>query len=146
MARTAEALRRLSMQFQNRQVDKRYVALVDGHPDKESGEIDLPLICDWPNRPRQIVDYERGKPSFTKWQIDERFEDHTRVILYPKTGRSHQLRVHMQALGHPILGDSFYAPDHAYHAANRLMLHAEWIEFHHPDKGERTSFEAPPPF
>ena len=113
----------------------------------ESGEINLPLICDWPNRPLQKVDHDVGKSALTNWKIIEKFQDYSIVKLTPKTGRSHQLRVHMNELGHPILGDRLYAHDKAFNTAPRLCLHAHTLEFHNPTGGERiTCFTAPCPF
>ncbi len=126
-ARGPEMQRALSLDFAERRVEKRYVARVQGRlegPTEGWAEIDLPLIADWPNRPRQKVDLALGKPSRTRWRVlaheDDNEGESTRLELEPVTGRSHQLRVHLQALGHPILGDSLYggAP------APRLMLHA----------------------
>lgn len=123
----------LKKQFQYRLTHKVYYARVWGHPHKNEGVIDLPLICDWPNRPRQIVCYTNGKPSQTQYQVVER-EDHTSLVrLLPITGRSHQLRVHMQALGHPIIGDEFYAIEEALNYSDRLQLHAAELSFYHPD-------------
>ena len=145
-ARNAKAQRHLGLQFEKRQVQKTYIARVWGRVGEPAGHIDLPLITDWPNRPRQMVDFERGKPAQTDWEIKERENDATRLRLRPKTGRSHQLRVHCLAIGHPILGDSFYAHDAAYNAASRLQLHAETIAFRHPTGGEPVTFKVPCPF
>ena len=145
-ALTPYAQRHIGLQFEHRRIKKHYIALVSGCPKDETGEIDLPLICDWPNRPKQKVDYENGKQAITNWEVIEYFQEYSRIKLMPKTGRSHQLRVHMQAIGHPILGDAFYAEDNAYNAANRLMLHAESLDFHHPDGGDRVCFNCPAPF
>jgi tRNA pseudouridine32 synthase/23S rRNA pseudouridine746 synthase len=142
----AKAHRHLSIQFQNRETQKTYIAQIWGTPDGTSGLVDLPLICDWPNRPLQKVDHEVGKPSQTQWKIIESNEIYSRVKLTPITGRSHQLRVHMMELGHPILGDEFYAHDEAYGAAARLMLHAQDLSFQHPSTGEQISFTSPCPF
>lgn len=111
LARNKAVHRQLSMLFQERDVTKRYIAVVDGRIPDASGSIDLPLICDWPNRPRQVVDHEQGKPSLTRYKVLWRDveQDITRVELEPETGRSHQLRVHLQSLGFPILGDPLYA-------------------------------------
>ena len=106
----------------------------------------LPLRCDWPNRPRQIVDKDKGKRAVTNFKRLELDGTASRLRLTPITGRSHQLRVHMLALGYPILGDQLYAPDEAYRAAPRLQLHAESLEIHHPEGGERIKFESQPPF
>lgn len=147
MARGAAAQRALSIAFASREVRKRYVALVAGRMRHE-GEIDLPLIADWPNRPRQKVDPEAGKPSRTLWRAlaYDAASDSTRVELEPVTGRSHQLRVHLQAMGHPILGDALYAPPAVQDRAPRLMLHATRLEFAHPATGAALLFESRPPF
>ena len=147
VARNAETHSALSRQFRDRQVDKRYRAIVAGLIGSDSGEIDLPLICDWPNRPRQMVDHAIGKPSLTRYRVVARHpaSDCTEVDLEPVTGRSHQLRVHMAALGHPILGDDLYAGA-AYERAPRLLLHASWIAFAHPRHGQPCEFETTPPF
>lgn len=142
--RGAAMQRALSMQFERREVDKRYVALVEGLIAQDSGEIDLPLICDWPNRPRQIVDFDVGKPSLTRWRVLARDASlkHTRVELEPVTGRSHQLRVHLAAIGHPIVGDAFYAASEA----ERVCLHSSRLVFAHPLDGERITVVSPLPF
>lgn len=145
-ARTRLAQRHLGWQFERRQIEKTYVARVAGHLAEDHGRVDLPLICDWPNRPLQMVCFERGKPAVTEWRVLEREAHATRVELRPRTGRSHQLRVHMLALGHPILGDRFYARGEALAAAERLQLHALRLGMMHPDGGHRVSFEAPVPF
>ncbi|MFV8783422.1 pseudouridine synthase [Microbulbifer sp. SA54] len=132
MARGADIHRKLSALFQQRAVDKTYLARVWGEPAQDSGEVDLPLICDWPNRPRQMVDFEVGKPSLTRWRKLSTDGNTTLLELTPVTGRSHQLRVHMQAMGHPILGDPFYAHAEALAAAPRLLLHAQELGFVHP--------------
>jgi len=144
MARGKEMHRQLSILFQNRQVEKSYLARVWGEPDGEAGEVDLPLICDWPNRPKQMVDFAVGKPSLTQWQKLSSDGNSCLLELTPVTGRSHQLRVHMQALGHPILGDPFYAHPAALAAAPRLLLHAAMLSFTHPASGERMLFESAP--
>ncbi|MBI2306710.1 MAG: RluA family pseudouridine synthase [Rhodocyclales bacterium] len=148
LARGAGMHRRLSFAFQQRQVEKRYVAVVDGVPAASEGVIALPLLADWPNRPRQKVDHALGKPSLTRWRVlaydPER--DATRVALAPETGRSHQLRVHLLALGHPILGDALYASPAARAKADRLLLHADFLAFAHPLGGEPLAFSFPPPF
>ncbi|MFP1132770.1 pseudouridine synthase [Asticcacaulis sp.] len=146
MARGAEPHRALSIAFAERQVTKRYVAVVAGEVAAEQGEVDLPLICDWPNRPRQKVDHEVGKPSLTRYTVLAREAGRTRVALEPVTGRSHQLRVHMMALGHPILGDEFYAPDEVRALSPRLQLHAEYLAFPHPADGRRIEVAAAPAF
>lgn len=136
----------IGLQFEKRRTRKYYVARVHGQPVDEAGVIDLPLATDWPNRPRQQVDHERGRSAQTEWKVIERESAATRVGLVPHTGRSHQLRVHMLTLGHPILGDALYAPEPAYRAADRLQLHAERLEFEHPVDGDQRVFEAPCPF
>ncbi|MFD1881913.1 RluA family pseudouridine synthase [Paracoccus pacificus] len=147
---TPHAQRHLSKQFEERRTKKTYVALLDGRLEPKTGTVDLPLIVDWPNRPRQMVDHEKGRPARTDWQVMRYHDDvgkngATRVRLTPLTGRSHQLRVHMLALGHPILGDPLYAQDEtAAHA--RLMLHAQSLRFAHPDSGKQMTFSAPVPF
>ena len=139
------AQRHLGLQFERRHVAKTYEALVWGQPD-DAGEVDLPLIVDWPNRPLQMVDFERGKPAHTNWEVLARYPTHTRVCLRPTTGRSHQLRVHMRGIGHPILGDRFYAKGEALKASPRLCLHALELEVYHPVGGARIAFQAPCPF
>lgn len=143
-----EAQKSISRQFELRSTDKQYVAVVHGIIKDDSGIIDLPLICDWPNRPKQMVDHENGKPAQTKFRVLARntSQNSTRVELKPITGRSHQLRVHMLALGHPILGDRFYATGDALNASKRLLLHAQSISFDHPESAERLHIEASPPF
>ena len=144
-ARGAEAHRTLSKAFAERRVSKRYIAVVAGRLQGQ-GEVDLPLITDWPNRPRQMVDHDMGKPSLTRWRGLEAAEGTTRVELEPVTGRSHQLRVHMMAIGHPIVGDVFYAPADIEVLSPRLLLHAERLSLPHPVSGERMDFRAPVPF
>lgn len=151
MARGAAMQRALSQAFAARQVDKRYVAVVAGRmrppPSPDGwGEIDLPLAADWPNRPRQQVDRLRGKPSLTRWRILSAERDSTRVELMPLTGRTHQLRVHLQALGHPILGDTLYAPAHVQARASRLLLHACALRLRHPATGAPLRLVSPTPF
>jgi tRNA pseudouridine32 synthase/23S rRNA pseudouridine746 synthase len=140
------ALSDLSKQFQARSIAKRYCALIYGKPQSDQGTVDLPLICDWPNRPKQMVCHESGKPSQTRYKVSGAEGTNTRVLLYPITGRSHQLRVHMQSLGHPILGDYFYAHEEALTPYSRLMLHAEYIAFRHPCTGEEMALECPSDF
>ena len=147
MARGKEMERCLSIAFQQRHVEKRYLALVAGQPSPEAGEIALPLIADWPNRPRQKVDFENGKPSLTHYTLlsHDAALDHSRVELRPYTGRSHQLRVHMMAIGHPILGDELYGDLGSRNAASRLLLHASELALPHPLTGAtlRLGSEAP---
>lgn len=132
MALSANSQRELNRQFQQRETEKHYIACVAGQVAADYGSIDLPLICDWPNRPKQKVCYHYGKPSITHYQVLQRNDNHSRLKLIPVTGRSHQLRVHLQWLGHPILGDKFYADSDSYNAAERLLLHAEKLQFRHP--------------
>jgi tRNA pseudouridine32 synthase/23S rRNA pseudouridine746 synthase len=134
--------------FEKRAIQKSYGAVVEGIMAKDRGSVDLPLICDWPNRPRQIVDHENGKQALTHYEVlkRNRAENHTRVLLKPVTGRSHQLRVHMQALGHSILGDGLYATGKALEASSRLLLHAATIDFVHPISAEAVSIQSPYPF
>lgn len=141
MARGKKAHRHLSIQFQDRKIEKTYMARVYGSPTENEGLIDLPLICDWPNRPKQIVDFELGKPSQTKWQVLERVEQETLLLLKPITGRSHQLRVHLQNIDHPILGDRFYAHEKALNMSDRLCLHAKSLSFTHPVTLSKMTFE-----
>lgn len=145
-ARNANAQRHIGLQFEKRMTEKTYIARVWGQVKNDKGEIDLPLITDWPNRPRQMVCHERGKPSLTEWQVLERKENTTRVKLYPKTGRSHQLRVHMLAIGHVILGDRLYADEEAFLTAPRLQLHAHKLKLRKPTGGEWAEFISPCPF
>jgi tRNA pseudouridine32 synthase/23S rRNA pseudouridine746 synthase len=142
------AQRALSMAFEQRRVDKRYIAVVAGLLHEDAGTVDAPLICDWPNRPRQKIDAVRGKPSLTHWTVLARDPDAqtTRVRLEPVTGRSHQLRLHMLHIGHPILGDTLYADRAARAAAPRLMLHAQWLRIPHPGSSELLEFDCPVPF
>lgn len=148
LARGAAMHRALSMAFAGRQVHKRYEAVVDGLLVGDEGEIDLPLIADWPNRPRQMVDHAIGKPSLTRWRVIGRdaAAGRTRVALFPVTGRSHQLRVHLSAIGHAILGDDLYAPPLAATATPRLLLHASELRLAHPVTGEALAFDCPVPF
>ena len=144
-AMTPHAQRHLGLQFEKRQVRKIYLARVWGEMAEKTGTVDLPLIVDWPNRPLQKVDHETGKAAVTDWRVVRVEDGTTRVRLYPQTGRSHQLRVHMREIGHPILGDPFYAKGEA-RAFPRLMLHAESLRLRHPDGGKGMTFRAPVPF
>jgi tRNA pseudouridine32 synthase/23S rRNA pseudouridine746 synthase len=153
MARGVAMQRRLSMAFESREVHKRYVAVVSGHLDPTAGawsEITLPLKSDWPNRPRQRVDAD-GKPSQTRWRVlaqesDARGRPRTRLELEPVTGRTHQLRVHLQAIGHPILGDALYADEDSLARSTRLLLHASELALTHPITGAALRWRSPPPF
>nr|WP_210303592.1 pseudouridine synthase [Rhizobium cellulosilyticum] len=135
----------VAAQFEARETKKSYVAEVWGRVEGEEGVIDLPLAIDPDNKPRHRVDHEHGKPALTRWQVIGHGENRTRLRLFPMTGRTHQLRVHMKALGHVILGDEFYAEGEALAAADRLMLHAEELSFRKPD-GSDVTFTAPTPF
>ena len=142
---TPYAQRNLSMQFETRSTKKTYVARVWGQLEPKVGTVDLPLIVDWQNRPRQMVCHETGKAALTDWRVMRQAQDETRVKLMPKTGRSHQLRVHMLALGHVILGDPLYATaaaaDHP-----RMMLHSQELRVNHPESGRGMTFKAKVPF
>lgn len=137
----------LSRLFAERRVEKQYEAIVAGRLAAAEGRVELPLICDWPNRPRQMVSFEHGKPALTEFRrLNFEGEDRTRVLLLPYTGRSHQLRVHMQAIGHPILGDEFYAKPAERDAAPRLLLHASRLSFAHPVSGREMTLVSEAPF
>jgi tRNA pseudouridine32 synthase/23S rRNA pseudouridine746 synthase len=148
LARGKKMHRALSILFQERRVEKRYIAIVEGRPSEDEGEIALPLIVDWPNRPLHKVDFAYGKPALTRYRVighdDARHA--SLVALTPETGRTHQLRVHMQALGHPILGDPLYAQGETQAKADRLLLHAERLAFSHPTTGRRLAFSSAAPF
>ena len=147
MARNKGAQVHINRQFELRDTQKRYIARVWGHVEDNSGHIDLPMRCDWENRPRQMICHEHGRAAQTDWEVLEREpEGFTRMLLKPVTGRSHQLRVHMEELGYPILGEVFYAHDEAEEAAERLQLHAERLTITHPTSGELVSFTDPCPF
>ena len=143
-ARSIAMQRVLSMAFASRQVHKRYVAVVMGSVEQDSGRIDAPLLADWPRRPRQRVDLQQGKPALTHWRVLERHADHTRLELEPVTGRSHQLRVHLMFIGHPIVGDTLYAPEPQ--RAPRLLLHATQLSLRHPLHDTPSTWVSPPPF
>jgi tRNA pseudouridine32 synthase/23S rRNA pseudouridine746 synthase len=145
--------RQLNRAFAQRLVHKRYVAVVHGQVPADAGTIDAPLAADWPNRPRQQVDRLRGKPSLTRWRVLARDDATTRLELEPVTGRSHQLRVHLLSIGHPICGDLLYGPpvptapvEPGPHAVERLLLHACALSFAHPLHGEDIQFASEPPF
>lgn len=148
MARSAAMQRQLGMLFEQRQIDKRYIAIVDGKPEHDRGEVNLPLITDWPNRPRQKVDHDSGKSALTIYNVIkyDTEQNASRVELKPRTGRSHQLRVHMQSLGHAILGDELYASAQIREKAPRLLLHAEALSFIHPDSQQLINIHYPAPF
>jgi tRNA pseudouridine32 synthase/23S rRNA pseudouridine746 synthase len=145
-ARHKEALRHIQQQFQNRQTDKSYQAIIAGRLTPIKGAINLPMRCDWPNRPKQMVCYEFGKKSLTRWRVMEHYEHSTRVELIPITGRSHQLRIHCNAMGHPILGDNLYGTAESQTATEHLCLHAQSLTLTHPSTLERLTFISPAPF
>lgn len=143
-ARGPAMQRVLSMAFAARRVAKTYVAVVEGRIAADSGQIDAALRLDWPRRPRQVVDNQQGKPSLTRWHVLQRAAQTTRLQLEPVTGRSHQLRVHLQSIGHPICGDELYAP--LPPSAPRLMLHATGLALRHPATGEPLALSSEPGF
>ncbi len=143
-AQTKAAQRHLGLQFEKRQTKKTYIARVHGEVPEKSGTVDLPLIVDWPNRPLQHVDFKNGKEAITDWTRVKVGEGESRMRLVPKTGRSHQLRVHMKELGHPILGDPFYSENATDYP--RMMLHAEELRLRHPNGGKGMTFRAKAPF
>ena len=136
----------ISRQFQERKVQKSYHAVVFGVVQQDKGEVDLPIARDWDNRPLQVISHERGKHALTHYRVLERHTDRTRLLLQPVTGRSHQLRIHMRELGHPILGCDMYAHETALGMAERLMLHATTLAFEHPASGEWLQGECRPDF
>ena len=142
-ARSPESQRGLSMQFEKREISKTYVAVIEGVIEQSKGKVDYPMRKDMTQRlpPRHLIDCVRGKKALTEWQVLERGATTTRVALFPKTGRSHQLRVHMESIGHPIVGDPIYG-----RLAERLMLHAQLLELTHPISGEPIRLECPAPF
>ena len=136
----------ISRQFQQREVNKTYHAIVYGVLASDDGEVNLPIASDWENRPRQMICQHRGKSALTHFEVLERFDDRTRLLLKPFTGRTHQLRIHMRELGHPILGCDMYAHETALGMAPRLMLHATILEFTHPSTGQWLRGECPADF
>lgn len=148
MARGPAMQRLLSGLFMARQVDKRYIAVVHGLVALDESTIDLPLATDWPRRPRQMVDHQRGKPSLTRYRVMSRdaTSARSRLELEPVTGRSHQLRVHLMAIGHAMVGDPLYGPDAGCGDAARLLLHASQMGFVHPASGETLKFRCRDPF
>jgi len=146
MARSKVSLTYLQQQFERRETSKRYEALVWGHVGEDAGTVDAPMRCDWPNRPLQMIDHENGRSAVTHWKVLERTERTTRVELTPITGRSHQLRVHMKSLGHPIIGDRWYAEGPALAECERLALHARDLSFRSPTTTEFVAFHSPCPF
>lgn len=149
-ALTRMAQRHIGRQFESRIPRKTYLARIAGHLQPETGRVDQPLIADWENRPRQKTCHETGREALTDWRVIRRFGEgpdaETLLALMPETGRSHQLRVHMQWLGHPILGDRLYAEGATRDAWPRMMLHAETLALRHPDGGAWVEFHAPAPF
>jgi len=146
LALNKKARRNLGIQFEKRLVEKHYIARVWGKPNQPNGRIDLPMRCDWPNRPRQIVDHAEGREAITDWELSACDAESSYLLMKPKTGRSHQLRVHCQSMGHPILGDRLYAHEDAYQAHERMCLHASFIAFDHPTSGDRVNYASPCPF
>jgi len=142
-ARSPEAQRNLGAQFERREISKSYIAVVEGIVEEDSGTVDYPLRKDMKQRlpPKHVVDCVRGKKAVTQWDVLEREAGRTRIALFPKTGRSHQLRVHMRAIGHPIVGDPIYGSP-----GERLMLHAQSLKLYHPATGEPIRLECPAPF
>ncbi len=146
MARDAEAHRELSRQFHDREVEKCYIAVVAGEVEQEHGAIDLPMRKDFDHPPRHLIDHEHGRCALTNFRVISRDEGISRLELRPVTGRSHQLRLHLKAIGHPILGDDLYAPPDVLAMADRLLLHARSLWLVHPSNGAPMTFEAPEPF
>jgi len=144
-ARHKTALANVQRQFEKQTTYKAYEALLHGKLTPARGCINMPIIVDWPNRPLQKISHSEGRYALTRWQQKSVEDGNSRVTLYPKTGRSHQLRIHMQQLGHPILGDSLYAGE-AAKLKDRLCLHARELTFQHPDSGELMEFICPAPF
>ncbi|MDZ7823413.1 MAG: RluA family pseudouridine synthase [Ahrensia sp.] len=141
---TDQAKRHLGRQFEQKRAQKTYVALVEGIVSGDEGEIDLPLTSDKDNLPKQMVCFETGRPSQTKWRVLERLNNMTRLELTPLTGRTHQLRVHLKVCGHPIVGDRFYGARDA--GEPRMMLHANWLKFRLPTTNQFVEFSCPCPF
>lgn len=146
LALNAEAHRHLSRQFQERETAKTYLAVCAGIPSESAGKINLPMRCDWERRPRQMIDFKQGKHAETLWKILAQHKDRFLVELTPITGRSHQLRLHMKSLGHPILGDNLYADAHSLTMSARLLLHATRLSFKHPVSEKTLSFHLEPDF
>ena len=146
MALNKSAHRHISKQFELREIAKTYQAMVFNIVQQDFGEINLPLICDWPNRPKQMVDHQQGKKALTQWRVLKRYANTTRLELKPVTGRSHKLRVHMLSIQHPIIGDTLYAHNQALKMADRLNLHAMFLSFRHPVTEQTLHFESNVPF
>ncbi len=138
----------ISRQFQQRAVQKQYHAVVYGIVEPDEGEISLPIAPDWARRPRQKICPEKGKAALTHYEVLERDPagNRSRLLLKPKTGRSHQLRIHLSEVGHPILGCDLYAHDDALSMAPRLLLHASYLGLRHPHTGAFIEQESPPEF
>jgi tRNA pseudouridine32 synthase/23S rRNA pseudouridine746 synthase len=150
MALSLDAQRALGRQFEARTIAKSYVAVVHGVPREERGLIDLPMRKDFDRPPRHMIDHVHGRPAQTEWRVIERGDnlqgDRCRLELHPITGRSHQLRLHLASIGHPILGDPLYAHEEALAMAPRLLLHAQWLTLDHPQTGERVTWRSACPF
>ncbi|MDG6774642.1 RluA family pseudouridine synthase [Thiomicrorhabdus sp. ZW0627] len=146
LARNKEAHRVLSRQFQERETDKSYQAVCLGKPSLQSGSVRLPMRCDWERRPLQMIDFFYGKYAETHWRVLQQYQNFFTVELTPVTGRSHQLRLHMKSLGHPILGDNLYADPVSLEMMPRLMLHAQQLSFTHPETGQAMDISCPPDF
>lgn len=146
MALNKHAHRYISKQFELRETAKTYQAIVFGIVQEDAGEVNEPLICDWPNRPKQMVSHEIGKKALTQWRVLERYDNSTRIELKPITGRSHQLRVHMLSINHPIIGDRLYAHSQALEMANKLSLHAMALSFRHPSTEQVVHYQSQVPF
>ena len=146
VARSAEVHRHLSRQFQERQTNKTYHAVCSGRLNQSSGYTNLPMRCDWERRPLQMIDFKQGKGAQTFWRVLHQDPESFLIELTPITGRSHQLRLHMKSLGHPILGDNLYADPHSLKLSNRLLLHAKTLSFTHPVTQELLSFDCPTNF
>lgn len=152
LARTKAAQRRLNQQFQQRLIKKEYEAIALGHPTQQCGRIELPIAKDWPNRPRQKIDLKQGKHAITDYTVLKRFYNHpdgmpvSRLRLYPVTGRSHQLRIHLRCLGHPLAGCDLYGNLAAYELSARLLLHASKLTFTHPGSEQHVTYESAAPF
>ena len=141
-----ESLSELARQFQRRQIEKEYTAIVWGEIAEDKGSIELPIATDWPNRPKQIICEERGKHALTHFEVLKRSNNRSLIKLKPVTGRSHQLRIHMQSLGHPIIGCDMYAHPEALEASDRLLLHATRLKLCAPSTGNWLSAFSPIPF
>lgn len=145
LARSKDVHRQLGKLFEQRLVEKHYTAMVDGRPEDCSGKIDAPLISDWPNRPRQKIDWKNGKKAVTHYRLlnYNRKADTSLLHLRPITGRSHQIRVHLHSIGHTILGDSLYAPSRIALKSPRLLLHAHYLALTHPVSGQAMEISCP---